>query len=475
MPNTMFKKQMSTVAEFPEGSTEGYVKCIISKYNVIDRDGDVIVKGAIPENVEVKLCSWGHGWGDLPVGKGRIYSQGEYAIFEGTFFMDTLGGQETYKTVKNLGTLGQWSWGFSSLESHRGEVEGKACRLITKVEAFEVSPVLVGANQHTSTLEMKSADEASMNDTETSIIEETTSEVSEELSMEADVELKDAENVVEEDDAVEIPETTEEDLKDLEAGDEETELKAEEPIIELKEIGDDNTSNVAAMGTQIIGLMRDLLRELLLDPDCSTWKMRELLCALSEVEYIVWSEVYDEAVETARESLAMKSSSHEEDILEKRQLLTNQLKNLAEYGIIPIDELDTDSVSEDTPSKKTYLDQATTLLADVESLTARSKSISEMRLKVGRKISSSNVAKLNNLTEGLKAAIAEIENLISTATPIQKDTPSESDETISEKEVEVIEEVKEETIVDSELSNRIKAKMREIEDALIFRNTNQGI
>ena len=64
---------------------------------------------------------------------------------------------ETYKTVKNLGDLQEWSYGFKVLDDEIGEFQGKQVRILKKLDVYEVSPVLIGAGVGTGTTSLKSA------------------------------------------------------------------------------------------------------------------------------------------------------------------------------------------------------------------------------------------------------------------------------------------------------------------------------
>lgn len=131
----------------------GTVRAIFSTFNVIDADGDVVVPGAIPET-EVPLVI-AHDWSSLPVGKGKITANRKQAVFEGQFFMETEAGREAFLTVKAMGKTQQYSWGFKVLESDFGQFEERDVRFIRKTQPFEVSPVIVGSNPVTGTIDIK--------------------------------------------------------------------------------------------------------------------------------------------------------------------------------------------------------------------------------------------------------------------------------------------------------------------------------
>jgi len=122
----------------------------------IEQESDIIAKGAVPQGQPVKIAAWGHKWDNLPAGKGKIYERGNELIVDGEFFMDTQAGVETYKTVKNLGDLQEWSFGFEILQSHEDSRNGKTVRVLDSLNVFEVSPVLVGAGVNTRTTAIKS-------------------------------------------------------------------------------------------------------------------------------------------------------------------------------------------------------------------------------------------------------------------------------------------------------------------------------
>jgi len=141
---------------------KGTVRAVISTLNVIDHQGDMLLPGAFGEQ-RVRLSTYNHGsWGSgldaLPVGKGRIYEDGERVIFEGEFFLGTTAGRETYETVKAMGDLQEYSYALPEIESEQRKTpEGLSYRAIKRVRVPEASPVLLGASIGTQTLDIKSA------------------------------------------------------------------------------------------------------------------------------------------------------------------------------------------------------------------------------------------------------------------------------------------------------------------------------
>lgn len=135
----------------------GIVELAFAQFNVIDSDGDVTLPGAFPAK-DVPMSAYGHtSWdGALPVGKGTISELGNWAIFKGQFFMDTTAGRETHATLKGLGPLAEFSYGYNVLDGEPGTFEGKRVRFLKALDPFEISPVLKGAGLGTHLRAIKS-------------------------------------------------------------------------------------------------------------------------------------------------------------------------------------------------------------------------------------------------------------------------------------------------------------------------------
>ncbi len=136
----------------------GEVTAVFATFDVVDSDSDVTLPDAFDGNGEFPISAYGHAsWGGaLPVGKGRLRTTPTEAILEGQFFLDTTHGADTFRTVKRLGPLGQWSYGYDVLKHSYGEHSGRRVRFLEKLLVNEASPVLVGAGVNTRTLGTKS-------------------------------------------------------------------------------------------------------------------------------------------------------------------------------------------------------------------------------------------------------------------------------------------------------------------------------
>ena len=147
------------------GEEKGSVEAVFSVYNNQDSDGDVVLPGAVKSGFKDNQVPmvFAHKW-DQPIGKGTITEGEDSAVFKGSFFMETEAGKEAYNLVKSMGDLQQWSFGFRVNDSEMGKLkkdgEDEAdVRFLKDLTVYEVSPVLVGANQETYTLAIKTGED----------------------------------------------------------------------------------------------------------------------------------------------------------------------------------------------------------------------------------------------------------------------------------------------------------------------------
>lgn len=142
------------------GDDEGAFVATFSTLNVVDHHGDVTLPGAFTNGQTVLIGAYQHDMMALPVGKGVIQSDDSRAWVEGSFFLDTTTGLDTYRTVKNAGTALEWSYVFQVTDSEDGEMDmaGKAIpvRYLKAIDVWSVDPVLRGAGINTRTDEIKS-------------------------------------------------------------------------------------------------------------------------------------------------------------------------------------------------------------------------------------------------------------------------------------------------------------------------------
>jgi|TARA_B100001250_G_scaffold252670_1_gene217285 HK97 family phage prohead protease len=139
---------------------EGKVEAVFSVFNEIDSDNDVVLPNSIKSGYGDRGVAmvWAHDWKDV-IGRGEIVSDENKATFKGQFIMDTERGRDAFNTVKAMGDLQQWSFGYEVLDSENGTFTKDGTdidvRYLKDVQVWEVSPVLVGANQNTETVSVK--------------------------------------------------------------------------------------------------------------------------------------------------------------------------------------------------------------------------------------------------------------------------------------------------------------------------------
>ena len=136
---------------------KGTVECVFSTFNVKDHDGDVTLPGAFTEGQAVAISAYGHRiWdGAPPMGKGHISSNSKEAVFKGQFFMDIDDAVKTFRAVKGMGEMQQWSYGFEVVDAEMGEKDGERVKFLKTLDVYEVSPVLRGAGIGTRTTSAK--------------------------------------------------------------------------------------------------------------------------------------------------------------------------------------------------------------------------------------------------------------------------------------------------------------------------------
>ncbi|MDX3641429.1 HK97 family phage prohead protease [Streptomyces sp. MB09-02B] len=145
-----------------KSETSGRIEAVFATLNVVDLDGDVTTPGAFTEGAPVMISDWNHtSWGAAkPVGKGFIYEDGNDVVLEGQFFMNTTHGRDAFETVKELGELASFSYGFDVDDSKQAPPDSsygrQHRRTLRKMTVHEVSPVLVAAGVNTRLLAVKS-------------------------------------------------------------------------------------------------------------------------------------------------------------------------------------------------------------------------------------------------------------------------------------------------------------------------------
>ncbi len=139
----------------------GAFEAAIATFDAIDSDRDIVRPGAFGDAVVSVLPA--HDSSSVPLGKVQVKERGNLAVAVGGFNLEIGAARDWSAALKfdlaNPPAVQQWSWGFiipaggSTIETH---ADGEPVRIISKVDVFEVSPVLRGASVGTATLSAKS-------------------------------------------------------------------------------------------------------------------------------------------------------------------------------------------------------------------------------------------------------------------------------------------------------------------------------
>jgi hypothetical protein len=166
-----------------ETTDEGKVRAVVATFDVVDNDGEVITKGAIPDGMKVTVSSYNHdtvvnqllglGVPDAPpVGKGVLRVEGSKAVADLEYFMETTRGREAFLTVKAMGVDQAWSFAYRKIAvavpSDAWKAQG-ARLMLTQLGplldgAMECSPVKMPGGKGTQTLGAKAADPVPVHD-----------------------------------------------------------------------------------------------------------------------------------------------------------------------------------------------------------------------------------------------------------------------------------------------------------------------
>lgn len=155
----MIRKRATMTSTVKASDSDGTATAIFSRFGgPPDSDGDITLPTAFTAGVVVPVSPWNHSSysSDLPAGLGTIRVYKDRAEAEIEFFLDTVAGRETYRTLKALGRC-QWSYGFDIVKSSNGDWNGRGVRVLEKLDVMELSPVLRGAGRDTETVNVRSA------------------------------------------------------------------------------------------------------------------------------------------------------------------------------------------------------------------------------------------------------------------------------------------------------------------------------
>lgn len=149
---------------------QGIVEAFVSGIGNKDQVADIIEKGAFIDSLKERMPKgvWSHDWSrpvsktleiyEVPAGDDRLPKKmleaGIGGLYVKTQFnLETQDGRDALSWVKFFGEDSEWSIGYQTKESEY-DAKKKAMRL-KKIDLYEYSPVLFGANPLTSTVGVK--------------------------------------------------------------------------------------------------------------------------------------------------------------------------------------------------------------------------------------------------------------------------------------------------------------------------------
>jgi HK97 family phage prohead protease len=455
--------------------SEGKVSAVFSVFNNLDSDGDVVVPGAIKSKWDSGMVPmvWAHKW-DMPIGKGYIKEDGDKATFVGEFFMDTDSGQEAYKLVKNMGELQQWSFGYRVNDAEHGKFKERGnddqveARYLKSLTVFEVSPVLVGANQETYTMAIKSN-----NDLVEAFVKDSTREVDDEkAAMDKDVFDNPGEAMERSKKlscAIGVHKHT------VDGKDAFMPCKTHEEYEEAISKGDKGHtpqhSVMQALGT-IAEDMKDILKNLPKDenadlPDWWVSKVKELAKDVNEIRDHLLDPKPEKALQNIYEDPAKALAEAE---------TSGKTINIVEVDGKSYYKVD-ESVEEEGTEKLSFSRQVKDVLAAFNDLMARATAIAMLRAKDGRKLGMKATDALRAVQEDLTDAWSEVDEFITefgaadsvaveevAEIEVEESTEEEATEEVEVAEAEAaVETVEEVEVIETEVVTEEEETEEEVE------------
>lgn len=175
MPTTLSESQQykALQGQFNIDEAQGVVECFVAGIGNKDSVGDIIVPGAFTESLKRRKprVVWGHNWNEpigkvlemyevppsdprLPIKMRAAGIGGLYAKVQ--FNLKSERGRQAFADVAFFGEEQEWSIGYKTLDADFDPQ--RQANVLKKVELYEASPVLHGANQLTGTISIKSVE-----------------------------------------------------------------------------------------------------------------------------------------------------------------------------------------------------------------------------------------------------------------------------------------------------------------------------
>lgn len=164
-------KSFELVSFKADTDDRGVFTAVVSVFDNVDLDGEVIPFGAFTETLEKGLppVVWSHNWMTPPIGVTLEAEQLEGVGLQtkGRLFIDDDSvplARHVYKAMTSTGgdgrpALREWSVGMKVLSERFEEIDGRRVTILEKLDLAEYGPVLKGANPLTRTVAVKTAAE----------------------------------------------------------------------------------------------------------------------------------------------------------------------------------------------------------------------------------------------------------------------------------------------------------------------------
>ena len=175
MPTALSESQQykALQGQFNIDEALGVVECFVAGIGNKDSVGDIIVPGAFNESLKRRKprVVWGHNWNE-PIGKVldmyevpasdprlpmKMRAAGIGGLYAKVQFnLKSERGKQAFADVAFFGEEQEWSIGYKTLDADFDPK--RQANVLKKVELYEASPVLHGANQLTGTISIKSVE-----------------------------------------------------------------------------------------------------------------------------------------------------------------------------------------------------------------------------------------------------------------------------------------------------------------------------
>lgn len=176
-------KHMTCKASFKEaGEGEGIIEAYVSIFGNVDSYNEIVDKGAFTESLARKLPKgvWCHDWNQPIAVTLEAKEDDTGLLIKAQLVKGVQRADEAYLLMK-AGAIDEFSIGYTVASD---EMDAQGVRHLKKVNLYEWSPVLVGANPETFVVGVKSAEEEAVEDD--TVEAEEDGEVDEEPTEDAD-------------------------------------------------------------------------------------------------------------------------------------------------------------------------------------------------------------------------------------------------------------------------------------------------